>query len=167
MGRWYFGDIEGKFWSGVQCSCPMDKFGATDKAMFEYCCCSCSCEDDDDDYCSGCYGSKEEHLEAIHEDEPDVHDCVRDANTCSCEITKEDFEEKGLPFLQKHEELWKNKVETFELQSDGYDCCLVGQWKSDANDDELLKIADMCMLKQIQKFFEENDVDKCGWVAEH
>jgi hypothetical protein len=88
MGRWYFGDIEGKFWFGVQCSCPMDKFGATDKAMFEYCCCSCSCEDDDDDYCSGCYGSKEEHLEAIHEDEPDVHDCVRDANTSACEITK-------------------------------------------------------------------------------
>ena len=164
MGRYYNGDIEGKFWCGVQCSCPMDKFGATDKAMFEYCCCSCSCEDDDDDYCSGCYGSKEEHKAAILEEEGEYEDCVRDANTSSCEITKEDFEEKGLPFLQKHEELWKNKVESFELIEDGYNCCLVG--KSDANDDEVDIIADMCMLKQIQKFFEENDVAACGWVAE-
>ena len=162
MGRYYYGDIEGKYWFGVQNTFSMNKFGATDKERYEYAYCSCSC-DKDDDYCSGCFESKEEHLEAIHEDEPDVDDCVRETSQSDFEITKEDFEKQGLPFLQKHEELWKTKVDTFEIQDDGCDCELVG---TDTTREEVSIIADMCMLKQIQHFFED-DNEVCCWYGEH
>jgi hypothetical protein len=167
MGRYYNGNINGKFWFGVQCSFPMEKFGATDKEHYEYYCCCCHREDDDEaDYCQSCYESKEEHLEAMLEDEIDEEECFTDEEQHSdCEITKENFEEQGLPFLQEHEELWKNKVKYFEDNDDDdyYVCRTEG-----ATDDEIHIIADMCMLKQIQKYFEDNvNVDVCSWVAEN
>ena len=168
MGRYYNGNINGKFWFGVQCSFPMEKFGATDKEHYEDYCCCCHREDDDEaDYCQSCYESKEEHLEAVHEDEPDVDICFIEVPESDFEISKKDFEEKGLPFLQENEELWKNKVDSFEIQDDGYDCCLVGGWKTDATREGESIIADMCMLKQIQKYFENSGTDVCSWYGEH
>ena len=168
MGRYYDGNISGKFWVGAQSSFSMNKFGATDKDRYEYACCGCHFDKGDTDYCQSCYESKEEHLEAVHEDEPDVDICFIEVPESDFEITKKDFEEKGLPFLQENEELWKNKVDSFEIQDDGYDCCLVGGWKTDATREEESIIADMCMLKQIQKYFEDNvNVDVCSWVAEN
>ena len=74
---------------------------------------------------------------------------------------------KDCPSYKKNEELWKNKVDSFEIQDDGYDCCLVGGWKTDATREEESIIADMCMLKQIQKYFEKSGTDVCSWYGEH
>ena len=70
MGRYYYGNIEGKYWVGIQGCCSMNKFGATDKDRYEYCCCDCQCDKGDPDYCQSCYESKEEHKEAMLEDDP-------------------------------------------------------------------------------------------------
>ena len=81
MGRFYSGDIEGKFWFGIQDSDDIENLvtikGNTD---YSWKVCNCVAEIDDDDYCKVCYENKEQHVEgAIEEgeyDEDDINDCL-------------------------------------------------------------------------------------------
>ena len=71
MGRFYSGDIEGKFWFGVQDSDDIKNL-VTIKGNNDYSwkVCNCVAEIDDSDYCRSCYESKNEHIEqAIEEEE--------------------------------------------------------------------------------------------------
>ena len=101
MGRYYDGNISGKFWVGAQSSFSMNKFGATDKDRYEYACCGCHFDKDDTDYCQSCYESKEEHLEAVHEDEPDVDICFIEVPESDFEITKKTLKRKDCPSYKK------------------------------------------------------------------
>ena len=72
MGRFYWGDIEGKFWFGIQdsddiCNLINIKYIST----YSWKCCDCGTYADInyDTYCSNCYDTYEEHKQAIHEDE--------------------------------------------------------------------------------------------------
>ena len=73
MGRFYSGDIEGKFWFGVQDSNDIENLvNITPDIEYAWKVCNCFAEIDDEDYCSCCYDTKEDHInEAIDEEEYD------------------------------------------------------------------------------------------------
>ena len=77
MGRFYWGDIEGRFWFGVQDSDDISNLiNLTYISTYEWKCCDCGTNADInyDKYCSECYGSYEEHKRAIDAEADDADD---------------------------------------------------------------------------------------------
>jgi len=76
MGRYYEGDIRGKFWFSVQSSDDASSFGVEPEYLYEFHGCGCSIEiftehDDtlnDSLYCHTCYTSLKHHCEDIQTD---------------------------------------------------------------------------------------------------
>ena len=66
MGRYYTGQISGKFWFGIQNSNDPDYFGVEYKDVLSYYVCNCYCNEET--YCYDCYSTIEEHKEAIKEE---------------------------------------------------------------------------------------------------
>jgi len=67
MGRFYDGDIQGKFWFGIQNSDDVENL-VTITGNTEYSWHACNCVAElDEDYCRHCYETKEEHIEAAVE----------------------------------------------------------------------------------------------------
>ena len=67
MGRFYDGDIQGKFWFGIQDSGDIENLiNVTPQVYYSWKCCNCSVEIDIEtsDYCKDCHESKDEHIEA-------------------------------------------------------------------------------------------------------
>jgi hypothetical protein len=83
MGRFYSGDIEGKFWFGVQDSDDIKNL-VTIKGNNDYSwkVCNCVAEIDDSDYCRNCYESKNEHIEQIIEEEEYEDECLYYEECC-------------------------------------------------------------------------------------
>lgn len=78
MGRCYCGDIEGKFWFGVQSSDDISELVTYDEHQQTYIWKSCGCEVDVDvpeteKYCKTCFSSKNQHIDTV-EDEGDYED---------------------------------------------------------------------------------------------
>jgi|TARA_B110000467_G_C18218323_1_gene421564 YesN/AraC family two-component response regulator len=73
MGRFYSGDIEGKFWFGVQQSDDIENLvNITSNTEYVWKACNCYAEIDCEDYCRQCYDSKEQQIEeAIEAEEYD------------------------------------------------------------------------------------------------
>ena len=141
MGRFYHGDIEGKYWFGCQSTYCMEKYGALYDG-YELCFGSCSCyverADDGTDFCSDCFDTRDEHLEAINEeaDEP-VSLTTREMEEVRFIMTRDVFEESK-SFIEENK---------------------------DSTDESIM--ADVDMLTQIRTFFEENpDNDECCWTGE-
>jgi len=180
MGRWYHGNIHGKFWFGVQSSDAMEKYGAVEgqhEFMFQVCscfCCECDQTPDEKDYCEDCYESYEDHIKEVRDewDDDSITECfVEDESNGNWSYDRDVFEEKGLPFIQEHEELFNKYIESITFDEDddySYDI----KWTKEEyrtthnkEDDEIL--ADLCMLKQIQHFFQEENQETCSWGAEN
>lgn len=73
MGRFYTGDIEGKFWFGIQSSSDISELVSYDEHKPTYIWKSCSCDVDDDlpeddKYCKACFSSKNEHIDTVEEE---------------------------------------------------------------------------------------------------
>jgi len=84
MGRFYWGDIEGKFWFGVQSSNDISNLVSTsysEPVYWEGCTCQLNSEDDiweycNDDceencdhiYCHECFNNKEEHIKLLNDE---------------------------------------------------------------------------------------------------
>lgn len=76
MGRFYDGDIQGKFWFGIQDSNDVEELVTiTCNTYFSWLVCHCVAEIDED-YCKQCYDSKEEHIEAAIEEESYEDECL-------------------------------------------------------------------------------------------
>ena len=71
MGRYYYGDIQGKFWFAIQSSDDATYFGIEPEYIYEFLECGCPIEiyDESDPrltdqlFCGSCYDSLEEHRE--------------------------------------------------------------------------------------------------------
>ena len=80
MGRYYHGDISGKFWFGVQNSDDAKYFGVEPEFLHEFYGCGCHIEIYDPDdirltnqlYCTNCYSSLEQHQETINDIDENV-----------------------------------------------------------------------------------------------
>ena len=74
MGRYYYGDIEGKFWFGVQSSNDINNLiNIKGIQNYEWKVCYCKVEVNHT-YCMECYSTKEEHIEAIIQEDEDDYD---------------------------------------------------------------------------------------------
>ena len=77
MGRFYSGDIEGKFWFGIQASDDVENLvTTTGNTDYSWHVCNCVAEIDWQEYCKDCYDSKEEHIEAAIEEEEYENKCL-------------------------------------------------------------------------------------------
>jgi hypothetical protein len=174
MGRWYHGNIHGKFWFGVQSSDAMQNYGAVEQPadfMFKVCCCSCDCgEASGQDYCGGCYESYEDHIKEVRDewDDDSITECFQpDESNGNWEYDRDMFEDQGLPYIEKHEELFNKYIESLTFNEDNDYAYEINWTKEDFGADVGEILADLCMLKQIQHFFEKEDEDTCSWSAEN
>lgn len=71
MGRYYRGDINGKFWFGIQTSDDAAYLGVDPEHQYEYYGCGCYVdlgeEVNDSSYCGSCYDSLSEHQQDSQE----------------------------------------------------------------------------------------------------
>lgn len=80
MGRYYYGDIEGKFWVGVQSSgdiCELIDIEPINTYLWKICLCSadiCSQDNVLSLYCKDCYKSRDEHMQAAIDEGEDGGD---------------------------------------------------------------------------------------------
>lgn len=113
MGRYYYGDIEGKFHFGVQSSDDINNLidNIEHEHEYEWITCGCNVESKEDksrNYCNDCYSSYEEHKQEIlkNEDEGCIHDnCLYiEGNFIYYSIQKNDHYENLLTSMKKLEE---------------------------------------------------------------
>ena len=176
MGRYYNGNINGKFWFGVQSSDAMEKYGAVEqKHNFQYKICGCCCDDEpqEKDYCERCFNSYKDHIKEVRDecDEDRVTECFEeDESGCDWLYDKDMFEDQGLPFIEEHKDLFNKYIETITFDEDddySYDIKFVKkEYETTRCEDDNI-IADLCMLKQIQHFFQEENQETCSWWAEY
>ena len=177
MGRWYHGNIHGKFWVGTQSSDAMVNYGAVQgesEYMFKVCCCSCCGEASGQDYCEDCYESYEDHIKEVRDewDDDSITECFQpDESSGNWLYDRDMFEDQGLPFIQEHEELFNKYIEsiTFDGEHDyGYEIKWIKEEYETTRGEHDEILADLCMLKQIQHFFQKAwGEDTCSWNAEH
>ena len=171
MCRYYYGAIEGKFWFAVQCSSMIENYGGwINHDQINWCGCDCRVDVDDDTYCSNCFESFDDHKQVVLEYDiqleengsiPTFEGCLPDM-----EITRDDFEETVLPFISEKESLCKEWLEEFVI-SDEKGHRYVATIKNGCPEEYLSTIADWCMLKQIQKYFDNNpEADECQFCGE-
>jgi len=84
MGRFYSGDIEGKFWFGVQGSDDIQNLVTiSEHIYYSWKACNCSAEIDDTDYCKFCYENKEEHINDVKEMDEYEDECLYYEDNCA------------------------------------------------------------------------------------
>ena len=77
MGRFYDGDIQGKFWFGIQDSNDVENLVIINSHIyFSWKACNCVAEIDYDNYCRQCYKSIDEHIEGAIEAEEYEDECL-------------------------------------------------------------------------------------------
>ena len=91
MGRFYDGDIEGKFWFGIQSSSDIENLVTITPCMYySWKICNCSAEIDCQEYCKDCYDSKEDHITDVMEnDEYDDETLYYEEQACGYSLDKE------------------------------------------------------------------------------
>ena len=112
MGRFYSGDIEGKFWFGVQDSNDIENLVTiTGNIYYSWKACNCTAEIDDYDYCTDCYESKNDHIENAIEEEEYEDECLY-YEDCSCgySLDKETHYEELLMNMEKLKKEIPNKI---------------------------------------------------------
>ena len=176
MGRTYNGHITGKFWFACQDSDPVREFGGVEISQdlcFAVCGCSISSEDLEGEktYCSDCYSSFQEHLAEVREENCDKETCYYECNTYEWMVHRDAFEEKCLPHINKHEEIFNKYIETITFVED-FDLAYEIKWIDKKYESERLEedklLADLCFMKQIQEWFKRNPEENvCSWNAEY
>lgn len=185
MGRYYRGDIEGKFWFGTQSSDDATHFGVNPDIQYDYYGCGCCATDDITNnvdntelYCTSCYTSLEEHLEKTED--------VRDDDTKTYHESNEIyyyFQEQNLPTLLKEirklEKTVGKYMESFIIidKTPEYEDVtdedvtyedITYEYRvpqgTTLKDGELEQIARLCLGKQILYCVEK--YGKCGFHAE-
>jgi type I restriction-modification system DNA methylase subunit len=77
MGRFYDGDIQGKFWFGIQDSNDVENLVTINSHIYySWKACNCVAEIVYDNYCRQCYKSLDEHIEAAIEEEEYEDKCL-------------------------------------------------------------------------------------------
>lgn len=119
MGRFYWGDIEGRFWFGVQDSDDISNLiNLTYISTYEWKCCDCGTNADInyDKYCSECYGSYEEHKRAIDAEADDADDI--DADDAD-DIDADDADADADKPIDMSEKLYcQNNIISYEIYKD-------------------------------------------------
>jgi hypothetical protein len=168
MGRYYYGDIQGKFWFGVQNSDDASYFGVEPEYLYEFLDCGCHIEiykekhDDltNDLYCTECFASLEEHREAVEEEK-----------TWFLRELSFSFSKFDLPIIERNVSLLSTQVgsflRTYEI-NDGdemsYEYTMEEGEISKISDKQMEELARLCLGKLILHCVETKD--ECNFFAE-
>jgi hypothetical protein len=164
MGRYYYGDISGKCWFGVQESDDASHFGVTPTRERVFLVCLCyvdDCKIGEKIYCTNCYDSYEDHINAIKEEEIENDSDITwmESNYCY------QFDETDLPNVEKVVTTLENEVGLHTLkqynfkiikdEGEGitYDIDVTYQL---GNNSIYEKLARLCLGKQIMYCISEN-----------
>ena len=169
MGRYYTGQISGKFWFAIQDSYDASYFGVEPEDIWNYHVCLCYLSKSDIDieknmYCEDCYTSYLEHLEAMKEDEiDDDHTWALSESEVNYNFDESDKE----TLLEKISDL-EGKVgkymDSYKIQDNDGDIGYDYSVPKDVTEEELPLIAKLCLGKQIAYCLEKNGT--CSFTAE-
>ena len=141
MGRFYYGDIEGRFWFGFQDSDDISNLiNIKYICTYSWECCDCSADVKYDNYCSECYSSYEEHKqELLEEESSDIVDGVLyyQDNSISYEIYKDEHYDELLKSLKCLEKQLSNKVMQ-EISNIDYDDKILNTFEKSFEKTELV-----------------------------
>ena len=183
MGRYYNGQISGKFWVGVQSSNDATYFGVSHTDIVQYHVCGCELDrqyiehiidgkdtsihvNGDGLFCKDCFESYDEHKQAIIDDDNDF-----DTNTWfladneiyyQFEITDIDGVKSQIQIL---EGLIGQHMESYSIKDDEHDE-ITYDYTCPANlsRHELMQVARLCLGKQILYCLEKHG--QCYFSAE-
>ena len=175
MGRYYHGDIQGKFWFGVQSSSDASHFGVEPTQMYTFYGCGCSCELSSNEsssnesssihssvYCENCYDSYEDHLRETS-DERDSEQVYQEDSEICYDFKKSDIDsvKKELKKLEKYSTFLTvfKIIESVELTYD----CEVNSVKP-PTEKQLPFVARLCLGKLILHCLESKD--NCTFYCE-
>jgi len=185
MGRYYTGDICGKFWFGIQSSDDPENFGA--ELYFEYTffgcgCCATDYINDDKPYCQADYTSFKDQMDKTKEDRYYYKD--EDKNKMFYNSSDEDknrtfykssdevryeFSKNDLlsvtETLNTLEEKYAKFIQEYKIKDDedegiGYNM----KTTNNLSQDDLVYVARLCLGRQIKYCLEKKG--KCSFFAE-
>ena len=145
MGRYYSGDISGKFWFAVQDSTDASHFGKEYEEVYTYY--VCGCEFDGEEYCTGCYGSIEEHTQAMLEEEDEDTRTWHISNS----VIKYSFGESDIHTVSEEVTALESDVghHIDEYGIDDETMEYVCSFKQECTEEEVERIARLCLGRQI------------------
>jgi len=170
MGRYYYGDIHGKFWVGVQSSDDASFFGVNPQDEYRYHGCHCSATeevtgDSDHDqllYCQQCYDSYVQHYEDTIDQRDDM--IIYLSNEIRYEFDISDMEtlDNTIRLLEEHVGQFMNHY-IIHTDNNGisYEYSHPNQ---EPTENQLHSIARLCLGKQIKYCIEQNG--SCRFSAE-
>lgn len=176
MGRYYDGDISGKFWFGTQSNYDPQNLGCSSTKVYQYKLCGCKYENKGISYCTNCYHSEEEHQKKLEEHKKMFNEKIDRSSSLIHEHPKLKWtisrseKEKILDKIKKIESVIDVKKYitsiSFYKEDDnsfGYDI-----EETDLCDTDDLKIntllARWCLGKQILNYLEDNE--QCVFYGE-
>lgn len=165
MGRYYTGQISGKFWFGIQDSTDADFFGRPYKDNFYFHVCGCAVPKEsihDKVYCKTCFSSYEKHCKAIALKPEDQTWYVSDADVSY------EFDQSDIPYirtkLEELEEIVGCHMENLRIVERGgsveYRYPLPGEIRAD----HMSLVARFCLGKQILYCLEKYGT--CAFAAD-
>jgi hypothetical protein len=163
MGRYYRGQICGKFWFAIQSSDDASNFGVPYKEEICYNVCNCH-YDGLNNYCINCYSSFEEHLEDVKEEYGEEYDKTwnEDYNEISYHFSENDIE-KVKNIISKLEEIVGQYMDSYKIIDENDE---ITYYISTNNipRDKLELVARLSLGKQILYCLEKNN--SCFFYAE-
>ena len=159
MGRYYYGSIRGKFWTGIQPSNDVENL--CDIVSHRQCVwIGCGCikneETESLDYCDNCYDSLEEHTDDAENGENNLS--FNNEHLISYELDKNNH---GLQ-IKDNLRLIETQVDTTKLcitfSNNNTDLVVNIEKDSLFNRSELELLARYCLGKHIMEWFEKNDL---------
>lgn len=166
MGRYYSGNIAGKFWFGVQDSTDARNIGGKVDMLYQYVSCGCGVEDLNNLYCKECYADFDEHFndalenEDFEEDEEEQKVLTRESSELQSFFKGEQFEEvRG--HIADLEKVVSKFVKSFTMNAESdyeYELKLHEEYEG-ANcgftdkitHEEIELLARWCLAKQVEK----------------
>jgi len=166
MGRYYFGQISGKFWFGIQSSDDANHFGVNYQNITVFHVCNCGYEDrgEDNAYCSDCFDSFDQHIEAMKEDEIEDEKTWYESETEIMYHFEYGDKPKVVKKIQELEEIVGKYMEHYKIQDTDNEITYDYVLPENVPEEDLSIIARLCLGKQILYCIEE--YGRCSFSAE-
>ena len=173
MGRYYSGQISGKFWFGIQSSVDACNFGAAPEHVINYHVCGCTYEpneneNDETQYCRDCFESCEQHKQEIIDEEIECYDNKKTWAVSESELSfsfGNAHIEQVIELVNELEEQVGKYIPEYVIKDEDdeitYNCDKMTQ---NMTNDEHILVARLCLGKQILYCLEKHD--SCNFYAE-
>jgi len=181
MGRYYSGNISGKFWFALQDSRDADHFGGKSYQEYHYYGCNCSIENDSVDlldnksFCTTCYASYKDHFENTIEERKNDKDNKKNKDKLYYESEElyYEFDEADISYVEKVvnslEKECGKYISKYDIEDSGDNEDItykveLSEHITNIPNDRLEKVARLCLGKQILHSL--NTYGSCGFSTE-